>query len=166
MTHDDKPAFVQAIRQLEAVPAWGTVSDATFEVYFKALHDIPIDAIRRAVVHILLTRTITGTFPVPAEIRAASLVLASAGEKTAAEAWIEVSKLRDGPPGKRPIFSADRVKTACEYIGGISDLRRADISAESTIRAQFVRAYEALTARDAMRALLGERAQIEWESKE
>lgn len=145
MTPQDETDFRIALEELEAT--WGTIRSKTFEVYFKILSDLSLEVIQAAILYILGTRTLTGSFPVPAEIRAAALACNQINELTAAEAWIEVQAqiLRCAGRTELPQFSTNRVRQACETLGGVNTIWRAGLEQEGMYRAQFTKAYDGMS---------------------
>lgn len=86
MEPTDKLRFAQAMgimgEAFQKVP-----SDSLTEVYWRALQDMSIEIFERATMNMLNTRTITGTFPLIAEIRAAVQVSPADMETRITIAW-------------------------------------------------------------------------------
>ncbi len=71
MQHQDRPRFANLMKAIGETFGNAAPSKEKMELYFKVLSDLSIEQVESAVYFILNTRTITSTFPVPGEIRAA-----------------------------------------------------------------------------------------------
>jgi hypothetical protein len=71
MTKNDRTKFGMLMKALNETFGNSIPTKEKMEVYFRALSDLSIEQIDVAVINLLNSRTITTTFPVPAEIRAA-----------------------------------------------------------------------------------------------
>lgn len=69
MQDNDRPKFASLMKVLGETFGNTAPSKEKMEIYFRALSDMPIEKIDEAVLNLVNTRTITSTFPVPAEIR-------------------------------------------------------------------------------------------------
>jgi hypothetical protein len=69
MQNNDRPEFAKLMKVLGETFGNTVPSKEKMEIYFRALSDMPIEKIDEAVLNLVNTRTITSTFPVPAEIR-------------------------------------------------------------------------------------------------
>lgn len=70
MTQNDAKKFAEIMAYLGII--FGKeLTAAAIKIYFTTLNDLPIEEIQEAAVYIANNRTITGTFPLPAEFRLA-----------------------------------------------------------------------------------------------
>ena len=79
MTNNDRPAFAALMKAMGETFGNTAPSKEKVELFFQAMSDLSIEQLKTAVLSLINTRTITSTFPVPGEIRAAL----SGGDKAA-----------------------------------------------------------------------------------
>jgi hypothetical protein len=68
MEHNDRPRFASLMKAHGETFGNTAPSKEKMEIYFRALSEFTIEQMDEAIIHIIKTRKITSTFPVPGEI--------------------------------------------------------------------------------------------------
>tara|TARA_R110000737_G_scaffold74138_1_gene103149 strand:+ start:146 stop:760 length:615 start_codon:yes stop_codon:yes gene_type:complete len=167
MTEQDEARFIQAMNILEAVPAWGAVSPESYSTYFKVLMDLPIASVLDGVAYLMSTRTLTGSFPVPAEIKTAADSYAALKDDrpTADEDWIAAQAQIRADAGtsraRRMAFRNPVTNQAMTAIGGWMSVWEGGKEKESIFYAQFLKAHKSTTDQTLRRRLTGHAVKLE-----
>ena len=123
-----------------------SMSDQGIDVYCEALRDLPDDVLKNAVKKIMVESKF---FPSIAEIRekAFSIVGQISGERSAQEAWEEISRgMKVSGSYNRPEFSTALISRAVDAVGGWFHIC---VECDTEImRAQFLKMYDSLLKRD------------------
>lgn len=132
------------VRHPKARQSYATPTEAVRgrDFYYGLLSDIPAPVVGAAVKAVSATATF---FPTPAEIRAAAQLLAAPPLVTGLEAWGGVlAAIRAGRPVE------DEIAARCvEGLGGLRAIGLTDESDLGTMRAHFIKAYDAHRAHEA-----------------
>lgn len=126
----------------------GLDADFALQVYHEILDDVDDDLIMAATKQWLSTAR--PFHPSPGELRdlALSLIERGNGSKSADEAWSEVlNALQRGGSYVTPKWSSEEIAKAMESFGRWSDFCLVETEQIPTVRAQFLRIYEAQRAR-------------------
>lgn len=145
----NKREFVKAMSVLAAGCGFTKdVPEATMEVYWQILKDLPDDAVQAAVLNIL-ARHRYNTLPTVGEVRTEALRLSQPQIPTALEAWGEVMRAirKHGAPGQDEKALASMSPVTRDVVRAIGWREICFCENADVIRGQFRKAYEELAGR-------------------
>lgn len=121
------------------------------EIYWRVLQDMTIEAFEKAALIIINTRTITGTFPMVAEIRAAAGGGAEAMALRAVVAWDKfMYALHNHAPYDSVKFDDPIITHIVRQLGGWTEMGDWPVEETKWKRKEFERLYEAYAASDTL----------------